>query len=112
MIDLKNRSRETLTYQFTKDVSAGPVRPQVIVVHRGKHNPKNGEVSIIEKSETVGGVLTLPPRGELKGLPDALAEHPALKRDIANGVVKMVRRAPPPKTANPEPLAKSKRRAR
>lgn len=82
MIHLKNRSRETRTYQYPRNVSAGPVRPQTQTVFRSEHNPKNGEVTRREKQVTLGGVLTLAPKAELQNLPDALLEHPALKRDI------------------------------
>ena len=95
MIDLKNRSREVRTYQYPRSVSAGPVRPQVLDVARGKHNPKTGEVVIAPKQITVGGVLTLAPRSESKGLPDALLNHPSLQRDIAARVV-IVKRYPNP----------------
>lgn len=87
MIDLKNRSRETRTYQYPRSMSAGPVRPSVLDVARGKHNPKTGEVVVAPKQITVGGVLSIPPRSTMKGLPDALLDHPALKRDIAARVV-------------------------
>lgn len=97
MIDLKNRTRETRTYQYPRDVSAGPVRPQVLTVHRGHHNPKNGAVTVAEKTITVGGVLTLPPKSEVRGLPDALLNHPALKRDIAARAVSMKPYKPQPK---------------
>lgn len=82
MIHLKNRSRETRTYQYPRNVSAGPVRPQTQTVFRTKHNPKNGEVSQREEQITLGGVLTLAPKAEMQNLPDALLEHPALQRDI------------------------------
>jgi hypothetical protein len=95
MIDLKNRSREVRTYQYPRNVSAGPVRPKVLDVARGKHNPKTGEVVVAPKQITVGGVLTLPPRSEAKGLPDALLSHPSLQRDIAARVV-IVKQYPNP----------------
>ncbi len=81
MIDLKNRTRETKVYQYPRDVSAGPVRPQSIQVHRGVQNPKNGEKSLQAKQISVGGTLTIPPRGSVQ-IPDVLLDHPALQRDI------------------------------
>ena len=109
MIDLKNRTRQTKVYQYPRDVSAGPVRPQVMQVHRGHTNPKNGEKSLREKQIAVGGVLTLPPRGELKQLPDELLNHPALQRDIKNRKVLMKQR-PTAKAASVAP-AETKRSA-
>lgn len=82
MIDIKNRTRETKVYQYPRDVSAGPVRPQSQKVHREHFNPKNGEKTRVEKTVALGGVLTLPPKGEIKQLPDALLDHPVLQRDI------------------------------
>jgi len=98
MIDLKNRCREAKTYQYPRDVSAGPVRPQVINVHRGHLNPKNGVVTVQEKAQAIGGVLHLPPRGEVTRLPDALLNHPVLQRDIEARLV-VVRKYPNPTTA-------------
>lgn len=100
MIDLKNRSREQRVYQYPRDVSAGPVRPVDMQVMRGKHNPKTGEVQLVEKHVVVGGSLTLPPLGELKGLPDVLLSNPALKRDIAARLVIVKSYANPTKTAS------------
>jgi len=103
MIDIKNRSRETRTYQYTREVSAGPVRPQVLDVVRGKHNPKTGEVTVAPKQITVGGVLTLPPKGELKSLPDVLLQHPQLKRDIESRAVSVKQHATAPAQPKPAP---------
>jgi hypothetical protein len=110
MIDLKNRTRETKVYQYPRDVSAGPVRPQVMKVHRGRLNPKNGEKSLAEQQIAVGGVLTLPPKGELKQLPDALLNHPALQRDIKNRKVLLKQR--PTTTAASQAPAEPKRSSR
>jgi len=114
MIDLKNRTRETKVYQYPRDVSAGPVRPQVMTVHRGEFNPKTGEKSVQPKQIAVGGVLTIPPRGEVKQLPDALLDHPALKRDIKNRLVSLKQRKTTAKAsvAPAEPKASSKPRVR
>lgn len=119
MIDLKNRSRETRTYQFSRDVSAGPVRPRVLDVARGKHNAKTGEVVIAPAQITVGGVLTLPPRATVRGLPESLLSHPSLKRDIDAREVVVVKHTKSEKPAvvavpvsTPEPTQPAKSTAR
>lgn len=83
MIDLKNRSRETLTLQYPRDVSAGPVRPQVITAPRSSFNAKTGERVRKDEQLTIGGVLTIPPRATVTRLPEVLLDHPVLKREIA-----------------------------
>ena len=113
MIDLKNRSREQRVYQYARDVSAGPVRPQPMTVVRGKFNPKTGETNLVEKPVTLGGVLTLHPGAELKGLPDTLLDHPALQRDIAARLVIVKKYSNPVRTASavkvePAPVATTK----
>lgn len=97
MIDLKNRCRETLTYQFPKGVSAGPIRPQQMEVHRGKHNPKTGEKTLISKPETFGGSLSLRSKEVRKGLPDVVLSHPVIARDIAARRLVVLRQYEPPK---------------
>ena len=82
MIDLKNRTKETVTCQFDRSVSAGPIRPQNIKVYRTQHNPRTGEKARVEKEVTVGGVLTLLPGQTLRGLPDVVLSHPVVKRLI------------------------------
>lgn len=104
MIDIKNRSREVRTYQYPRNVSAGPVRPQVLDVARGSHNPKTGEVVTAPKQITVGGVLTLHPKQTLKGLPDALLSHPSLKRDIDARLVSVKKYANPTPKASVAPI--------
>ena len=71
-----------------------------MTVHRGKLHPKTGEKSVREVQITVGGVLTIPPKGELKGLPDALLQHPVLQRDIRGRNVS-VRQYEPKAAASP-----------
>lgn len=117
MIVLKNRSRETRIYQYPRDVSVGPVRPQVIKTHRGSHNPRNGEVRIAEKAVTIGGVLTLPPRSETV-VPELLTKHPSLQRDIAARLVVSKPYAkpspvpPPPKQQAEAPKTQTRTRRR
>lgn len=111
MITLKNRTREAKVYQYARDVSAGPVRPRVISVVRGKHNPKTGEKSRQEKQITVGGVLTIPARSSVV-VPDVLAEHPALKRDIAGRKVSQKAVKTTKKASVAPPEAKAKPRVR
>jgi hypothetical protein len=80
MIDLKNRTKDTITCQFDRSVSAGSIRPQVIAVHRTQHNPRTGEKARVEKQVTVGGVLTIFPGQTAKSLPDVVLSHPVVKR--------------------------------
>ena len=105
MIELKNRTRETLTYQYAAAMSAGPVRPQVVEVHRGEHNPKTGQITRKRIDVALGGVLTLDPKSSRKGLPDALADHPGLKRDIAARRVTLIQhKNPTPTKASAAPI--------
>lgn len=83
MIDLKNRTKEIVTCQFDRSVSAGPIRPQVITVRRTQHNPRTGEKARIDKEITVGGVLTVLPGQTLRGLPDVVLSHPVVARLVA-----------------------------
>jgi hypothetical protein len=104
MIDLKNRTREARVYQYPDSVNAGPVRPKRQTVYRSEHNPRNGNVTRRERSVLLGGSLSLPPRGEVKGLPDALLNHPTLQRDIKSRAVRVVHHKEPVK---PKPKAKA-----
>ena len=82
MIVLKNRTREPKVYQYPRDVSAGPVRPQVMQVVRGHLNPKTGEKTSRNVEITLGGTLTIPPGGTVTSLPEVLLQHKGLQRDI------------------------------
>ena len=116
MIDLKNRTREARVYQYPNTMSAGPVRSTRQTVYRSEHNPRNGSVSQREKQILLGGSFSLQPREEVKGLPDALLNHPVLQRDIKSRAIRVVHHnvvaSPPKKTAAASftPSKKSKRR--
>ena len=110
MIDLKNRSRETMTYQYPRDVSAGPVRPQVLTVYRGHLNPKTGERTIRPLQITVGGVLTLQPKASLSNLPDVLLNHEVLQRDIKFRRVSMKQKKTTSASSTAPPETKTKYR--
>lgn len=113
MIDLKNRTRETRTYQYPATVTAGPVRPTTQKVYRSMHNPRTGKIVRREKEVTLGGVLTLGPKTTLTGLPKVLLAHEGLQRDIAARSVKLtqVKKLPPvtPKVLPTTPARKSRR---
>ncbi len=104
MIDLKNKTRETRTYQFDRSVSAGPVRPKVIEVIRGHHNPKTGEVTKRPTKITVGGVLTLRPRETATQLPDAILSNSTIAREIEYGVLAVKRHPKPRVVASVAPV--------
>src|SRR5690606_8176019 len=109
MVILKNRTGELRTYQFSRSVSGGPVRPKTIRVHRGRHNPRTGEKGTVERPITVGGVLTLLPNAASAPLPDWVVEHPVIARDLKNRKLSSTATAVEPRRKEP---ARLRRRAK